>query len=142
MGSRLHHVPPDSIQEDQHHFYVTQCVLPRNKPVLLDCAGNLVEAIHHYHKTNRWFCMAYVIMPDHVHLLLTPYPRTSLSKLMQQWKGYTAKTFGIKWQRNFFEHRLRNDESTKNKAAYMELNPLRKGLVQSSEKWPWFGYCH
>jgi hypothetical protein len=57
------------------------------------------------------------------------------------WKKWTASQLGIGWQRDFFEHRLRNDESARQKADYILYNPVRAGLVERPEDWPyvWFG---
>lgn len=81
-------------------------------------------------------------MPDHIHLLITPNPDFSISSLMRTWKSYTARMFDIHWQSDFFEHRLRSNESSSNKAYYMELNPVRAGLMKESKEWKWFGYLH
>ena len=43
---------------------------------------------------------------------------------------------GIEWQRDFFEHRLRSDESWREKADYILANPVRKGLVAQVSQWP------
>ena len=43
---------------------------------------------------------------------------------------------GIKWQRDFFEHRLRSDENWREKADYILANPVRKGLVTEVSQWP------
>jgi hypothetical protein len=51
------------------------------------------------------------------------------------WKRWTARHLGIVWQRDFFEHRLRSDESWREKADYILANPVRKGLVKSAEDW-------
>jgi putative transposase len=140
MPRRLHHSLPDTIDVSHHHFYVTQCALPRSTKILLTHADELKSCIEFYHQTHKWFCRAFVIMPDHIHLLISPFPETSLSKLMQDWKRYTAKQFQIQWQESFFEHRLRSDESATDKASYMELNPVRARLVEKSIAWKWFGY--
>lgn len=55
----------------------------------------------------------------------------------KNWKRYTAKTTGIVWQRDFFEHRLRSNESWELKGRYIRENPVRKGLVADSNLWPW-----
>ena len=57
--------------------------------------------------------------------------------VMSKWKEWTAKSLRIDWQRDFFEHRLRRDESYREKADYILLNPLRAGLVQKVEDWPY-----
>jgi putative transposase len=62
-----------------------------------------------------------------VHLLT----RSGISK----WKEWTAKEIGIVWQRDFFEHRLRHDESRREKADYILQNPVRKNFVARPEDW-------
>ena len=53
-----------------------------------------------------------------------------------QWKEYTAKRLGLHWQRDFFDHRLRTDESFREKADYILMNPVRAGLCKSPGEWP------
>jgi putative transposase len=60
-----------------------------------------------------------------------------LKTITSKWKEWTAKTIGISWHRDFFEHRLRQDESFREKADYILLNPVRAGLVQTPEDWPY-----
>ncbi|MEY4299809.1 MAG: hypothetical protein RIR25_1045, partial [Verrucomicrobiota bacterium] len=51
-------------------------------------------------------------------------------------KKFTARTLGIRWQRGFFDHRLRHEESEREKADYILRNPGRAGLVAQWEQWP------
>ena len=51
------------------------------------------------------------------------------------WKEHLAKQGGVKWQRDFFDHRLRSDESARAKASYIRENPVRKGLATSADTW-------
>jgi putative transposase len=77
-------------------------------------------------------------MPDHVHLILTfPEIGKRVQTTMSKWKEWTAKTLKIGWQRDFFEHRLRQDESFREKADYILANPVRVGLVEQLEDWPY-----
>ena len=76
-------------------------------------------------------------MPDHLHALIGVYARTSLGQLIRDYKRITAKIAGIKWQRNFFDHRLRHDESLAEKFAYVCQNPVRAGLIRSENDWPY-----
>ncbi|MBI2442176.1 MAG: hypothetical protein HYV35_12495 [Lentisphaerae bacterium] len=55
---------------------------------------------------------------------------------MSEWKRYSAHTLGIEWQRGFFDHRLRKEESFVEKAHYIRMNPVRAGLVAKLEDWP------
>ena len=56
---------------------------------------------------------------------------------MSKWKEWTAKDLGIQWQDDFFEHRLRREESRREKADYILANPVRAKLVSRSEDWPY-----
>lgn len=76
-----------------------------------------------------------LLMPDHVHALIAPAPDKILSRLIGDWKRYTAVKTGVHWQKNFFEHRLRNDEGWMEKAAYIRANPVRAGFCRSGEPW-------
>jgi putative transposase len=77
-------------------------------------------------------------MPDHVHLLLS-FPNTEkpIQTIVSKWKEWTAKTLKIEWERDFFEHRLRREESLREKADYILANPIRAGLVSTEEDWPY-----
>ena len=52
-----------------------------------------------------------------------------------EFKKFTARTLGIRWQRDFFDHRLRREESEREKADYVLRNPERAGLVAQWEEW-------
>ena len=77
-------------------------------------------------------------MPDHIHLLLTfPVTEKRLQTIISKWKEWTAKSLKIEWQRDFFEHRLRKEESLREKADYILVNPVCAGLVEKEEDWPY-----
>ena len=77
-----------------------------------------------------------LLMPDHLHCLVS-FPKTSeMRRIVASWKGITAKNSRIQWQRDFFDHRLRGSESTSLKIRYISENPVRAGLVSKAEDWP------
>jgi putative transposase len=59
-----------------------------------------------------------------------------LSNLVRDFKRIAARKGRIKWQRNFFDHRLRHDESETEKYEYIRQNPVRAGLVREDDEWP------
>jgi REP element-mobilizing transposase RayT len=76
-------------------------------------------------------------MPDHLHALLSfPPPDKPIRLVISKWKEWTAKTIGIRWQDDRFEHRSRHDESRRQKADYILENPVRKRLAARPEDWP------
>ena len=54
-----------------------------------------------------------------------------------QWKKYLARLHKVSWQRDFFDHRLRNHYEEGAKVDYIEKNPVRRGLCERAEEWPW-----
>jgi len=88
----------------------------------------------------------YVIMPDHVHLFVfLPPEGLPLARWVQSLKSCLGKVLlrcGIDkphWQEGFFDHVLRSSESYAQKWEYVRQNPVRAGLVATSEEWPYQG---
>ena len=86
----------------------------------------------------------YVIMPDHIHLFAGfGQDSISLSAWMKSLKNAISKvltnaTFdGPHWQKGFFDHVIRSEESYEQKWIYIRENPVRAGLVRSAEDWPY-----
>ena len=100
-------------------------------------ALHITESVQAYHQTNRWHCRLFLLMPDHLHALLAFPPGKHMFEVIGGWKGYHAKKLGVRWQNNFFDHRIRCDESLDEKEAYIRNNPVVKGLCQRAEDWPW-----
>ena len=92
---------------------------------------------------------AAVVMPDHVHLILTPCEDAQgntfrLSEILNGIKGASAHSInkvlgreGHVWQDESFDHVLRSMESPEEKGQYVCENPVRKGLVKMPTDWPW-----
>ena len=59
-----------------------------------------------------------------------------LAKLIRDFKRITARVAKVRWQRNFFDHRLRHDESEAEKFEYICQNPVRAGLIEMEDDWP------
>ena len=88
-------------------------------------------------------------MPDHVHFFMREaQPSTkSLSDVIQGWKQFTARKYGIAsighssqlWQPGFFDRLLRDETEWEEKYYYMLQNPVRAGLVNAASDWPYHG---
>jgi putative transposase len=102
-----------------------------------ETAAVLVNTARIYHERARWNLNLLLLMPDHLHAIVGIDGQTSLAQLIRDYKRITAKISGVKWQRNFFDHRLRHDESLAEKFAYTCQNPVRAGLVRTEDDWPY-----
>jgi REP element-mobilizing transposase RayT len=108
-----------------------------NQLIHPELAAALLDTVKLRHDRFIWFAHIFLLMPDHVHALLSfPPSRNTVQRTVTLWKRWTARQMGIQWQRDFFEHRLRSDESWREKADYILANPVRKGLVAEISQWP------
>jgi len=110
-------------------------------------ASILIEAWEAGPRLYGWAVGRYVIMPDHVHFFAAPCREDAetLSDFVGRWKRWTGGEIrrrtcpGFGWQREFFDHLLRSDESYGVKWEYVRDNPVRAGLVQHADEWPYQG---
>lgn len=78
----------------------------------------------------------YVIMPDHLHLLLSVKEDGNISNLMHDFKSHTAQEInkildrtGALWQNGFYDHMIRDERDFQRRLDYIHKNPLTSGLV-------------
>jgi len=119
-------------------YFITICCQKRGSNQLCreDVSKILFDTARIYYERGRWNLNLVLLMPDHLHALIGIDGRDSLSQLIRDYKRITAKLASIQWQRNFFDHRLRHDESLTEKFAYICQNPVRAGLVPNEAQWP------
>ncbi len=120
-------------------YFITVCAAARNMNVLANdrVAKGLWQNICFCHARGDWFPHLFVVMPDHVHGLFSFPLEAQMNKAVTAWKKFTAHALDIDWQRDFFDHRLRSEESFEEKAAYICDNPVRAGLVKAAGEWPY-----
>jgi len=106
------------------------CLL-RHPPLAGAVEAALLHSAGVHHELFAW-----VIMPNHVHALITPVIGSRLADIVQAWKSWTAKTInrhrgasGPVWQREYFDRFIRNDRHFAATIAYIEENPVKAGLA-------------
>lgn len=119
-------------------YFITICTRPRgvNQLCRSPVAEWLRESMEYRKDRGDWWVHLAVLMPDHLHALMSFAREKELNAAIAQWKRYAARETGIQWQADYFEHRLRNDENFQEKACYIRMNPVRAGLIDDPEKWP------
>lgn len=97
----------------------------------------------------RYRLHAWVIMPNHVHILLTTFARHPLSAVVHSWKSYTShaanrllRRTGDFWHREFFDRYVRNEQHFAAAVSYIEANPVRAGLCSACDAWPYSSAAH
>jgi putative transposase len=121
--------------ESQRTFFVTTVTWQR-RPIFRDetKATLLLDVFLQYRDQGKYLLHEFVIMPDHLHLLITPALDVSLERAVQFIKGNFSHRLGKEgkmkvWQESFTNHRVRDAEDYEKHRSYIQLNPVRAGLV-------------
>ena len=92
----------------------------------------------------RYLLHTWVIMPNHVHALMTVLGGSYLSTILHSWKSYTAKSAnrslgrkGAFWQADYFDRVMRDEAHYAATVDYIHWNPVKAGLCAKPEDWPW-----
>jgi putative transposase len=138
----LHHTIPVWAESDAAYF-VTVCCRERGKNTLAfpDVAKIIFDAVQAYEQRKIWFARFMLLMPDHVHGIFDFPMEASMQASFANWKRFLSRMHDIRFQRDFFDHRLRSDESFSQKVEYIRSNPVRAGLGSKPEDWPYV-YFH
>jgi REP element-mobilizing transposase RayT len=125
---------PSTAVENVLDSGVGACVL-RNPAV----ADVVAAALQRFDRL-RYRLFAWCIMPNHVHVVFEPTHGTTLAGILHSWKSYTASTInrllsrrGALWQREYYDHLIRDSRQLKRAIAYTLDNPRRSGL----KNWPY-----
>lgn len=109
-----------------------------------EIAKVVVDALHYRDRHLRHYQLhSYVVMPNHVHLLITPL--VEVSKLMQSLKRFTARAgnriLGLTgqpfWQDESYDRLVRNQTELARITHSIEMNPVKAGLAATLEEFPW-----
>jgi putative transposase len=134
---KLPHDLPLSIRPDTATFFITICCTPKGENQLCrhEIAAAIIESVAFRQSRRDWWMELLLLMPDHLHALVSFPSDKDMTAVISQWKEFLAKKIGIGWQANFFDHRLRNDQQLREKADYILQNPVRRGLAARTEDW-------
>ncbi len=81
--------------------------------------------------------LAYCFMPSHLHMLIRGTEDASLTRFVQRFKQATGHRYPDLWQRSYYDHVLRDEEALEDVARYIWGNPVRAGIVESIEDFPY-----
>jgi REP element-mobilizing transposase RayT len=119
-------------------------VAPPSVPLLgIPRIGRVVESSLLHFQGERYALHAWCVMPDHVHVLVTPFPHLPLERVLHAWKSFTAHEAnrmlhrsGPLWQREAFDHLVRDPDGFETFLSYIEADPVSAGLCARKHEWP------
>lgn len=126
-----------SEQRPAQSFVLLTVNTAERKPVFADgsCARLAIECLYRIQLFNPFMLYAFVIMPDHCHLLVGIPPFESISRIIGVWKKAVSFEVGRPiWQNRFHLHMI---ESPERVIEYIHHNPVKRRLCEVAEEYPW-----
>ena len=95
-------------------------------------------------KRYKFFVFGYVVMPEHVHLLVSEPKNLILAKAIQALKLSVSVQSRERpfWQKRYYDFNVHNEKKRVEKLRYMHRNPVKRGLVANPEEWIGSSFCH
>ncbi len=124
------------------YLYFVTTVTHGRKPILVEKGWLLRHAITRAEKRLGCMAIAWVILPDHLHLLIET-PDQRLSEIMHhikltfsaRYREYHNIVRGHIWQSRFWDHLIRNETDLAKHVDYIHINPVKHGYVSKPEEW-------
>ncbi len=146
-----------------HHLHFITCSCYRRLPFLRTARrrDRLLSILEQTRRRYRFVVVGYVVMPEHVHLLITEPQVGTPSTVMQVLKQRTARALlpkrrradarqgrlfaaaGLRapfWQARFYDFNVWTEKKRVEKLRYIHRNPVKRGLVKTPEQWRWSSY--
>jgi len=134
-------------QSNQLHFVTFSCY--RRRPLLNSPARRELfeRALEDTRRRYRFFVTGYVVMPEHVHLLVSEPERGVLATSIQAMKQSVARRLALRaaepfWQARYYDFNVWSEHKRIEKLNYIHLNPVKRGLVSRPEDWAWSSFRH
>jgi putative transposase len=149
------------IYADGYSYYLT-LVTYRRKPILIENIELLRHAFRLSKKRYAYKIDAIIVLPDHIHMIITPKVAKDYSKIITAIKK--SFVYGLKqslkyegraevstkkyhrghagiWQERFYEHTIRNEKDWLEKMEYIKNNPIKHKYVEQSKDWKYSSFA-
>ena len=143
LADRPELAPEEIARDCETPLTLGSCALGRD-----DVAAMVQDALLHFHN-QHYQLHAWCIMPNHVHVVVTPLDGHELSAILHSWKSYTSKqagkllgSTGTFWQRESFDHLCRSRQHVEWFVRYTEENPVKAGLCVAAHDWKFSSAAH
>jgi len=133
-------------ESGQTHF-VTFCCYRRRLSFAETSAKRTFETALERVRRSFGLCIyGYVVMPEHVHLLIGEPQRATLATVLKSLKqGVSRRLIGDAghfWQKRYYDFNVRDHRQFVEKLRYIHRNPVKRGLCDRPEDWEWSSFCH
>jgi putative transposase len=134
-------------QTRQPHFLTFSCYKRRPNFGTPESRSTFAAALERVRQQNELCVYGYVVMPEHVHLLVSEPERGTLAQAMQSLKQGVARRLALRaadsfWQARYYDFNVWSERKFAQKLRYIHRNPVERGLVARPEHWAWSSFRH
>ncbi len=137
-------VPKHHVRKQGTYFVTSRTWQSRALFAKIAACEIFVETLLHYCNHGTYLLHAFVLMPEHFHVLLTLARSTSLERAVMYIKGGSGRKIGRElslrfpvWQRGFSDHRIRDKNDYELHRNYIEQNPVKRKIISLASDYPW-----
>ena len=141
-------MPPKHYYEENYYYFITTVTQDR-KPIFNDkqACELFMNLITYYKLSSQYNIKAFVIMPDHIHLIMQPLGDSNISDIMKQIKGSFSRYYnqinkasGTVLQKGFYDNVIRSEKQYHEITDYIHYNPVQKGIVAEAQDYLYSSY--
>ena len=134
-------------QTRQIHFLTFSCYHRQPKFTNATARDTFVSALERVRENYSLCIYGYVVMPEHVHLLVSEPERSTLAQAIKSLKQGVARRLALRaadsfWQARYYDFNVWSEKKFVEKLRYIHRNPVKRGLVARPEDWPWSSFRH
>ena len=131
----------------QIHFLTFSCYHRRPRFTNAGACGMFVSALERVRENYSLCVYGYVVMPEHVHILVNEPEKGTLAQAMQSLKQGVARRLALRaaesfWQARYYDFNVWSEKKFVEKLRYIHRNPVKRGLVARPEEWRWSSFRH
>ncbi len=133
-------------QSGDLHFITFSCY--RRQPLLAEASAKSLfqQALEQTRRQYGFRVTGYVVMPEHVHLLVSEPERATLARALQALKQSVSRRLIAGhphfWQARYYDFNVCRQKKRVEKLRYLHRNPVKRGLVEKPEDWVWSSFRH
>ena len=134
-------------QTRANHFLTFSCYHRKPRFTKPEACATFLSALERVRQSYGLCIYGYVIMPEHVHLLVNEPGRSTLAQALKSLKQGVARRLALRadepfWQERYYDFNVWSERKFLEKLRYLHRNPLKRGLVTRPEDWPWSSFRH
>ena len=131
----------------QAHFLTFSCYQRRPNFLSPDACATFVSALERVRQHYDLCVYGYVVMPEHVHLVVNEPERSNLAQAIKSLKHGVARRLALRaadsfWQARYYDFNVWSERKFVEKLRYIHRNPVKRGLVARPQDWPWSTFRH